>query len=756
MPEEAQAISTVTLYNIAALKEENNFIIENMANFLSAQTVKSSDISCQYQRLENGKRLKLNLSQSMADYQRTYNYAKISNGYAQGPAYWHYSEFYYFITDYRQIAPNTVELELKLDVLNTFFKDFKNQFTKQSLIARAHRDRFTIANKDNANARLDLCDKYDRVPENDTPNLVRSTSESMVIYDERGGDSEQDPLKFYMIYRTSEGADARPVIDIAANRLLKMEEGASGEDYVLNTSDLVDGRYYYVLGDIAFTVGGRLYIAGGTYSPFNFTFQGEGILVFNKSVYQSITTIEVMFISNSGMATAPDGSFGMPGDYWGLFTGPLTITKGKYLYYSNNLIIDENAIREMDSILINAGEISPKYLGAISELDRTKSNILKVIECPYCPISYGYALGLYAFDRIRFPNDSEENPPFLRSFNVGENLEEQPIKTLFMDSIIMQRATFSDLTSKLSPYLEDPKLKTSPYFSITMVYDSFSMDIKLEDFERSTPLTDGSFNITINYKQSANISSDLAYSIEEGGNLGYHLYKSEENYPHILAASRNNELPLFSSEYLNYIRNGYNYDKKKMGRDTAFSGAMAGLQLVASILSFAASGVTAGVSGAAGIGLAASGISSAASTAFTAAKANEDLTQKINLLKSQSFKVSSIDNLDLFNWYAGNKLLYNVYKLEDHEKREIAERFQLYGYAVGEYGDPADFLYTRKYFNYLRCDPVFKDGSFVIGSFLEEISERLRSGVTLFHPPGYDLNRNVENIEVSIIEAIED
>lgn len=763
-------VGRITLYKIPNLLEENNFIVENATNFLNAYiaTGRMGQYQIQYQRLENSKRVKLSLDQDEAIY-RYSNYCTIERGAwwngAPRPEYRYYMIGLYFIVGWHQLAPNTVELELKLDVLNTFFPMFKDHFTKSSYIARAHRDRFTVANKSTLANTLDLCANFDRVSENDSPKLVRKTSQSTRVYDSRGGDSQGNPLKFYLVYRSGDDeGDTRPCVDLAASRELMIAAGMQGPSYVMNVSDMVTGRYYYILGDIAFDV--VLQTVDGAITR-TIHLSGNGTLTFKK-IATSIASIPFMvvlsFLSDLDIFSTDENGKYMDSSWYqtAVIAGPITITKGQTLYYSQDFTTDSDIIRQMENVPINAGMVSPKYLGEISQLDRTDSRILKVVECPYCPINYSFnsQTGIYSFDTAKFPSESKENPPFLRTYNLAAGFGEQTINDLNISWMICKNYDFDDFDDLRNAFLEDPKLLTTPYFSITFVYDSFSAAIKLEDYDKNASIgTATAARFAIVYKQSSNISSDLAFLIEPiktyPVNYNYYLRFADEDYPQLIVASRNNEIPLFSSSYLDYIRNGYNYDKKKAADAAGFSYSMAGLQIAASILSFAASSVTGGVSAAAGISLAAGGISSLAGAGHNALKADEDIAQKINELKAQSFKVANIDNLDLFNFYGGNKLQIHYYGLEQHTKNEIAARFQLFGYAVGEYGNPVDWLYSRKFFNFIKCDPVFDDGYIdSISPFIEEISDRLRAGATLFHPDGYDLDRWKENLEISIINEL--
>lgn len=783
------ATSRITLYNIPELSDEKNYVIENVGNFLSHFTPQLRAEKFQYQRLEQTKRIKIAYTQELNSPSPAFlpNYCMIETTEDDGDST-SIAPAYYFVVEVEQRARETVSLTLQLDVLNTFYDQFKQRMTPETYIARAHKDRFSKVRKF-GNVYF-LANSFDRVSEGDNMPLIESESERRTVYETEKGDLAANPLKFYLVYRTDE--DGRPCIDLAANRQITIGAGASGPTFSLLASQMPEGTYYYIIAEnISFSVDGSqsdFINITGTWSGFanrTRTYSGEGFLVFWKSIINGVPYICFEFVSDSENVNAENGIYyslhdpmSAPSEpdyrFQGVkdnnAEGQINILLGKTIYFSNTKTYDQDLIRTFQKITINAGTFVPKTLGQIDLLDRTSQKIVKVIECPYCPvpISYDSATEIYTISQEYFPNESEEeNPPFLRTYDLAKPFPKRQIGKVDWDSFLVQSAASLNPLSR--PFLADPKIYTSPYFAITLLYDSFSLAVKLEDYEFNN--SDGYpilGDLELMYKQSANVSSSLMFEAVSPADLGpisdwqYTLGKSEENYPRVLPASRNNEVALYSSEYLEYLKNGFNYDKKKREEGLAFSGAMAGLQTLGAVLSFALSGATGGATAIAGAGLAIGAATTFANMGQKAYTSAEELNQKISLLKAQSYRVSSIDDLDLFNEYGKNKLSVLFYRVKENDLNRIRARFQYFGYAVDEYGEPWPYMNSRHDFNYLKCDPVFDQPTptAIPPEYLEAIADKLRAGITIFHERfylynGYKLDRNFENLEESVLAQLE-
>lgn len=137
--------STLELYRTRVMKPEQNWCFDNMTKFLAAYTT-------EYKKITDYQFLRPELSMSIK-IDRTQNDSLLSN------TRWDYlkvtinnSIYYFFITHIIQVSQNTLRLELKMDVLNTFqFSSTalsqggnKYYLSKKSLITREHKNRFKI------------------------------------------------------------------------------------------------------------------------------------------------------------------------------------------------------------------------------------------------------------------------------------------------------------------------------------------------------------------------------------------------------------------------------------------------------------------------------------------------------------------------------------------------------------------------------------------------------------------------------------
>lgn len=755
------ATCTITLYYIENLEESKNFVIDGMPAFLAQKTPFQTITNFQYIRFQDSQTIKLDADQSLSFYKLTSgtptkgpNYCAI--GYPDS------ATAYFFIANIRQKAPETCELDLQLDVLNTFSAYWPSLLGKKTKILREHVDRFS-GYKETDTGNIVLESKFSRTDEGETLQLVRGGTITSIA-DKRGGLASD--MNFFLIFRTD--ADGIPCVDLCADRELLIGTAGGASPLTIPVADMVAGRYYYLLGNISAEIHGvtrGYYIYQNQEIPLaweahTWSLSGDGMLVFYKT---ADGLISVSFVSDGSNMVQPTGEWTEHSPHTdNKLSISVVITQGQKLYYSNNLTFDQAEIKTFSSTLINVGG-TDQYLASIDTLDRTDSRIVKVIECPYCPIEYDYnnTTHLYEFDDTQFLSRSPEG--YLRDYDIGKIKLNVEIKSTSIISEIRQLWTYGR-TKKDKGTLSDPKLKTSPFFQPTYIYDSFSQILKYEDFEpyqNQSPANQYAY-LDIYYKQSNAVSSNLFFKFVLRS-ATHRVTERDSNFPEILAASRNNEVPLFSSEYLNYIRNGYNYDKKKLQEQTGQSAIISAVKILGAAVSFALSSVTGGASAAMGIGVLTSGLTSGIAQPGNYRAAAQELEQKINLLKAQSFNVSGIDDLDLFKGYAGNKLQLVTYKVKPMDEERLEDRFYYFGYASDRYGKPQR---SRKFFDFLQCDAVFDfDGSssvsgpniWQLSDHLDLIKEKLAAGVTFFWSDGlarngFKLTQDMENIETWIFD----
>ena len=143
------ATCKLKLYADTKIKPQKNFVIDDISTYLSNFNTDAITITdYQYQRFELYKKIKVNLSQ---EYQDTFaantkwDYMSIETVKNNVSSF-----HYYFIKSYRQIAQSTIELDIEMDVINTFNfvssidatkKNIEYTLNKKSLITREHKDR---------------------------------------------------------------------------------------------------------------------------------------------------------------------------------------------------------------------------------------------------------------------------------------------------------------------------------------------------------------------------------------------------------------------------------------------------------------------------------------------------------------------------------------------------------------------------------------------------------------------------------------
>ena len=446
----------------------------------------------------------------------------------------------------------------------------------------------------------------------------------------------------------------------------------------------------------------------------------------------------------------------------------ITITKGRFFRYSSVYYpIPEQAY-------INASQTMAAYIGqtavytdTYANIDKTDSRIVKIIKLPYAPCNIGYANTIYTF-----PSEWTYTNGYMKLNDASlstEFLNERIGRVNLPELYVREPATYSPTALKNINY--ESKLYHSDFYDFKLVYDSFVRDIKLENFE--TNMFDPSYvwkpNLTtldIDFKPTNTINSKFAFRIETylsdpSGNYDFADYKTTSDYEKYLLISRNNEETIFSNDYLNYIRSGYNYDKKSKQEQSTKSWLLGGLQLAAGVATLAvgaaASGFTGGVSAAASIALVSGAISTFASNAYTQASNERSMQSKLASLAAQSSGVAGSDDVDLLSYYNENRLQIIKYKTEELQQQALYNLFFYCGYKRDQMKIPN--TNSRYWFNFVQCKPVFtEEGITPYNDYIADVKSRYESGVTIYHHHArvgtqWDWQQQYENWESSIVKA---
>ena len=233
------------------------------------------------------------------------------------------------------------------------------------------------------------------------------------------------------------------------------------------------------------------------------------------------------------------------------------------------------------------------------------------------------------------------------------------------------------------------------------------------------------------------------------------LYKYKvavEDYENIVAVSRNNEEVLYNSQYLNYIRTGYNYDLKAKERQETSSAIGIGLSALGMVASIAIAVATENplpIAGAVASGL--SLVGQTANYAKQTAQNEENIQRKLQEAQQQAVSVMNADDVDLLFEYSGNKAKLCYYKASDRMMEILDDLFYYGGYITNEQKVPE--TNTRYWFNYIQATLVLNETNNLTEEIENDIKAKFETGVTFLHyrHNTFDFKQEMENIERKIL-----
>lgn len=779
------ATSRITIYH-TNIKPSDNYIIEDIDSFLDSTKYCDRLVTIdnfQYQRTEYLKQVKVNLSQNEVDnFKMVPDYMKV-----ELPT----RTFYYFILGDRQVSQETVQFDLMLDVLNTF--DGFYNFTDKSQVERMHIDRFRVDQRPEKDEFTEFARHlYSRTTENLQPQLYRKSLQKVV------GKKAYDSNRWYLIYETDKKSGV-PIMEMCADNPLNLHKDESTTGIFEITLELCRNNSYVSFGYITLVY--KNVNTGQTTTAKNL----YGTLSIVGKVVDGSDAYIVTYVDNL------DSSRNFTNTYRAntltrLSATPNTPSATVYLNPAYGTVnTDYNyAVSHYTPIVIS--DDTELVLSTIKGLNRTDSNITKVIECPYCPLE----LNTDTQGRIVIPEGWEYNQETLRLRTT--NITDEFLREGLQSIVIKDVSTITMTPAKLESYgkfeIPDPKTLTSPFYGDYYVYDDNTWQLQREFLEyngTSSALTQTV--LTLDYKQSNNISSMLGFKFNITGaqkplNAGY--------FDEYVISVRNNELPLFTSDYLYYMQNGYNYDKKNLRWQTlsniigvagqaAGFGTFVGSSLrnrslqrqvdsqrydleASNIMAKARNDIDLGaledqfrnfsynqsisslqsrmsqgfsfpslVSNAVGV------VTGIANTAISHRQGEEAIENKVNEAKNKAFNVASGDNLNLFQWYSGNNILHLEFIPDKQNQYLINEYFHLYGYSIGTYGKPN--MDSRYWFNYCRgnMDITGRDTHYQpFETNKAYIQEKYQEGVYRIHrrpqtPDTWDVRLEHCNVECSLL-----
>lgn len=457
----------------------------------------------------------------------------------------------------------------------------------------------------------------------------------------------------------------------------------------------------------------------------------------------------------------------------------------------------------------NGSAGSTGKISSIGLIDRTDSKLVKIIALPYCPTEISISSGsiesgnyTISFDanivELEDGTDDESGYKLIKYKYVqntfGKYLNYVSFDYKATDEFLEYAYSGNPYSGEPKPEYDfrkvkpknidnEPKLLHSNYYKDLFIYDSVNKCIRREDI-----LPDEE-TVAINtyYQPTNTLTSSMLFKFEVDGGT----YSEITPWDNILISSRNNELPIYNNAYLNYMRYGYNAEQTNLNASAEaqrqayttnavlgiFGGTVGGAGTGAAMgAKFGGGyGAAAGAIIGAGIGLATSIAKSASAikTTETAIEnAQRSLNSKVEALQNTAITVQGgASAVDLMTNYSDNRLHYATYEVPELMKEALYDRFYYCGYAHPVQEKPN--LWGRVCFNFVQCEPVFDNNDYtlygygLIKNYIEDIKERFRVGVTVYHIPGaswcifqdgyldtlydfYDFDQAYENWEVQV------
>lgn len=751
--------SNITLYSKVEFTKDQNMTLDEIETYLSSinDAYKISISSANYFKHKLQTTLTLDLGQTALNFTAVnYNYARIYNITENSTAE---KYTYYFVESMKWRSKNVVELELTMDSVTTIGTSVR--LTRKTLIHRQHLNRYNYYGGY-------IHALINKTPEGLNPILYKDNENilkpSRVPY----------ASKWYIVYR-NKNIPSTDYNEINPVQILIMPE---------HKTTIYNGELLQELGN------GNVF---SYYSYYNVSSYANGNM--SVALYDASQTTLTTLKCYSELPTLSDGSnAAMVYYYVRIHNSPLEIDAYYYraVLNSNN----EEISRTLEQVISLTAANSfvrvygPSFVhfykatqssdnpGAIytanknitggtidieglDYIDRTDSKLIKIVELPYCPLKIyktAFASGL-AFDKtfnMVLEKDADLNEYYMIAGNPDDKYITSEIETdmqgfVECDDMYLQPNNLSKTAVPNSAY--ETKLYSSEFFQRKFIYDSFTYTFKYEECNINSV---AQFMQNNNFTFIFNVSNAITSKFNFDFSPSWTCSEETEDYPALLNVARNNEIPIFTSQYINYLRTGLQYDLKNKERQTAANigsiilstaGTVAGAALGV-ISGNAAVGVAGVISGATAL---TSSIASAVNQSITA---QQNLEQKQAQLKAQNVTVQASDDLPLLHAYSkGNWAKIALYKPSLTMTSCIHKLFFYTGYNC-EYMDvPA--LDTRLRFNYIQAeiDIDRTEANAYLLNYPSEVIEnykaRFSAGLTIIHYYDgiWDIAQNYENWE---------
>lgn len=628
------ALCNIKLYKDSKIIQGKNYMFEDdtkLKEYLS--TLHPHLFQSQYQRIELDKTIKFNMPQQVQNQGyandvlplfTNYNYVELKNDDYN-------KSYYYFITAIRQVARQTIEFDLHMDVLNTFKIGVDYDFDERTHITREFKDRFKIGTLEIGSQETTIMRDIDIFSEGIQCELFKK-SEITIEKTKSVNETDQSYLNqdFYLIF----------IKDTSGSRSTALYIYMCGQNKNLKIYDEKTKTEY-------------------KFAAFS-DFETHVLLNEMEDNIQLILKIPYMI---NGIDYDSDNK---------RFTIPQSI-----------IIVDNNTL---SFETLNAGS--------------------------------GQQGALIA--RYQFGTGGQRLPFEVNASGLFENL--------------MINLPYSTTTEKTKFLLtnrtkyNESKLFNSDYYYHKISYDADSCMIELQKINKSNL---NIFSSKITGLVTNTLNSAIVFKINDYIDETLNGERFAEDYPNILISQKNNQMTIVTDPYINYLRNGYNYDKKINEMDSASdikNLVLNGLQFGAGL---ALAPVTGGMSAISAISGGIGVVNSIIGVAENQERRNIAMEQKMVQLKNQTVNIRGNSPIDISEFYSKNRLIDFEYSIRNRTQDVLFNLFYFCGYVASRYGTPK--LNQRVRFDFIQCESVFKNTYRISQEIIDELIICFTNGVFYLH-----------------------
>lgn len=623
------ALCNIKIFKDSKLIQGKNYMIEDDSKLKEyLKSLQHLNFQIQYQRIELDKTIKINMPQQVQNQGyannvlplfNNFNYMEIKNDDYN-------KSYYYFITGMRQVARQTIEFDLHMDVLNTFKVNIDYSFDERTRVTREFKDRFKNDTLNIDSQETTIMRDIDIFSEGIQCELYKN-SERTIEKTDSVDETDKKYLNqdFYLVFKqnTIEGAIEKMDVYICTQN-----EGLS-----LYVED--ESKTYRMLSIYDF----RVYLST------------------EKLLSNVQLILKIPYIIDGINYDSVNKCFSIP---------------------SKNTLINGNSL-------------------FLEPLENTNNFIIR------------YHFGEYGY---RLPFEVNEGGIML-----------QNLKTYLPYLLDDTKEQFL-LVEKSKGY--ESKLFHSDYYFHKLAFDSDSIMVELQKINNSNIDID---NNVINGLVSNTLNSAFVFKLNQYIDTSGVTFS--EDYQNVLISQKNNQMTLVTDAYIDYLRNGYNYDKKINEMDSASdikNLVLNGLQFGAGLALAPATGGLSAISAiTGGVGL----VNGFINLAENQERRNIAMEQKLIQLKNQSVNVRGNSPIDISEFYSKNRLIDFEYSIRERTKDVLFNLFYYCGYTQSRYGVPK--FNQRARFDFIQCEAVFKNVYRISQEIIDELIICYTNGVFYLH-----------------------